>query len=153
MREHDVALVTFEMLVQPHAVAALAQDARQRCLAHLKRPAGAGARVGRADLNNVLEKDMIRGTRWISLTWLGSMLLLAGSLYIIAMSPSGDKWDRAIAVKVCGGLAIVRLENGTLWLVRGGWNRRYQIENLEKLEVADESQRTRRAIAGSSSRR
>jgi hypothetical protein len=51
------------------------------------------------------------------------------------------------------GLAIVRLKNGTLWLVRGGWNRRYQIENLEKLEVADESQRTRRAIAGSSSRR
>jgi hypothetical protein len=101
VREHDVALVTFEMLVQPHAVAALAQDARQRCLAHLKRPAGAGARVGRADLNNVLEKDMIRGTRWISLTWLGSMLLLAGSLYIIVMSPSGDKWDRAIAVKVC----------------------------------------------------
>jgi hypothetical protein len=94
VREHDVALVTFEMLVQPHAVAALAQDARQRCLAHLKRPAGAGARVGRADLNNVLEKDMIRGTRWISLTWLGSMLLLAGSLYIIVMSPSGEKWDR-----------------------------------------------------------
>jgi hypothetical protein len=52
------------------------------------------------------------------------------------MSPRGDKGDRAIAVKVCGGLAIVRLENGTLWLVRGGWNRRYQIENLEKLECS-----------------
>ena len=56
VREHDVALVTLEILVEPHAVAALAQDARRRCLAHLKRPAGAGARVGRADLNNVWRK-------------------------------------------------------------------------------------------------
>jgi hypothetical protein len=79
---------------------------------------------------------MILGTRWISLAWLGSMLLLAGSLYVIVMWPSGNKWDRAIAVRVCGGLAVLRLEDGTLWLVRGGWNRRYRVENLDRLECS-----------------
>jgi hypothetical protein len=34
---------------------------------------------------------MILGTRWILLAWLGSMLLLAGSLYVIVMWPSGNK--------------------------------------------------------------
>ena len=40
MAEHDVAFGVLEVLVEPHAAAALAQDARQRRLADLERLAG-----------------------------------------------------------------------------------------------------------------
>lgn len=42
--------------------------------------------------------------------------VLAVSLYVLATQPSGTKWDRAVAVGVCDGLPIIRLEDGSLWL-------------------------------------
>jgi hypothetical protein len=42
-----------------------------------------------------------------------------------------NKWDRAVAIKVCGNLPIVQGEDGTLWLLRR-W-RAYRVENLDKI--------------------
>lgn len=50
---------------------------------------------------------------WMYPFWIGSTVLLAGSIYVLAMP---DKWDRAVAIKVCDGLPVVRLEDGTAWL-------------------------------------
>jgi hypothetical protein len=42
-----------------------------------------------------------------------------------------DKWDKAVALKVCGGVTVVQLEDGTVWL-RGHW-RAYRVENWREL--------------------
>jgi hypothetical protein len=53
--------------------------------------------------------------------------VFAVSLYVLITLPSGTKWDRAVAVGVCGGLPILRQEDGSLWL-RVSSVRVYRIE-------------------------
>jgi hypothetical protein len=70
-----------------------------------------------------------RPLMWGTLAWLGSMLLLAVSLFFLITVP--DKWDRAVAIKVCSGLPILRQQDGSIWL-RHRW-RAYRVENLQEL--------------------
>lgn len=57
------------------------------------------------------------------------LLSLAVAMAVLISLP--DKWDKAVAIKVCGGLPIVRQENGSVWL-RYHW-RAYRVENWEGL--------------------
>jgi hypothetical protein len=59
--------------------------------------------------------------------WVLFTLVFAVSLYVLITLPSGTKWDRAVAVGVCGGLPILRQEDGSLWL-RVSSVRVYRIE-------------------------
>lgn len=69
---------------------------------------------------------------WIALTWVFITAVFAISLYVLIISPP-NKWDKAVAIKVCGGLPIVQREDGTVWL-RQGW-RAYRVD-IDKLECA-----------------
>jgi hypothetical protein len=62
---------------------------------------------------------------WIPISF---ALVFAGLLLVLMMP---DKWDRAIAIKVCGGLPIVKLEDGSVWL-RYRW-RYYRVEDWTKV--------------------
>ena len=62
---------------------------------------------------------------WIPISF---ALVFAGLLLVLMMP---DKWDRAVAIKVCGGLPIVKLEDGTTWL-RYRW-RYYRVEDPTKI--------------------
>jgi hypothetical protein len=64
---------------------------------------------------------------WFGLVWVFFTFLLAVSLYALIASPSGTRWDRAVAVGVCDGLAVLRQEDGSLWLRVSGV-RTYRIE-------------------------
>lgn len=66
---------------------------------------------------------------WGTLAWFGSMLLLGVSLAVLFSVP--DKWDRAVAIKVCGDLPIVQREDGTIWLLRR-W-RAYRVEDWKTI--------------------
>ena len=61
---------------------------------------------------------------WGTLAWFGSMFLFGVSLAVLIALP--DKWDGAIALKVCGGLPIVQRQDGTIW-VRHRWQA-YRVE-------------------------
>ena len=63
---------------------------------------------------------------WVLYFFLVIMFVASGYLFIMP-----DKWDHAKAIKVCDGLPIVQLEDGTMWL-RYHW-RYYQVENAEKI--------------------
>ena len=60
-----------------------------------------------------------------------SLILFAACTYMIVVP---DKWDRATAVKICGGLLVVRQDNGSLWLLTR-W-RAYRVDDIEKLECS-----------------
>lgn len=64
---------------------------------------------------------------WFGLVWVFFTLVLAVSFYFLITFPSGSKWDRAVAVGVCGGLPILRQEDGSLWL-RVSSVRTYRVE-------------------------
>jgi hypothetical protein len=66
---------------------------------------------------------------WGTLAWFGTMIMFGISMAVLFSVP--DKWDRAVAIKICGDLPIVRREDGTIWLLRR-W-RQYRVEDLEKL--------------------
>jgi hypothetical protein len=53
------------------------------------------------------------------------MFVASGYLFIMP-----DKWDHAKAIKVCDGLPIVQLEDGTMWL-RYHW--RYYCRKCRKI--------------------
>jgi hypothetical protein len=55
------------------------------------------------------------------------------ALIFIVVFAAPDKWDRATAIGVCGGLPVLRQENGTVWL-RVSSMRAYRIEDKDKLE-------------------
>ena len=56
------------------------------------------------------------------------------SMYVLATLPtgSGSKWDKAAAIGTCGGLPMLRLEDGSIWL-RVSSVRVYKIEDVTKL--------------------
>ena len=65
------------------------------------------------------------------------LLWLIPGLFIVVMAvlilnPAPPKWDTAIAIRVCGGLPIVRLEDGTMWL-RASDYRAYRVLDLDEL--------------------
>jgi hypothetical protein len=66
---------------------------------------------------------------WGTFAWFISMFVLGFSIAVLVAVP--DKWDRAIAIKVCGGLPVVQREDGTVWL-RHRW-RAYRVDNPETL--------------------
>lgn len=68
---------------------------------------------------------------WQTLAWFVSMVALGVALGVLIALP--NKWDKAVAIKVCGGLPIVQREDGTVWL-RQGW-RAYRVD-IDKLECA-----------------
>jgi hypothetical protein len=55
-----------------------------------------------------------------------------GAVFGVFVYVPDDKWDNAAAIGVCSGLAILRQENGTVWLRVSG-ARAYQIEDVDKL--------------------
>jgi hypothetical protein len=73
--------------------------------------------------------SMTRWINWNNLLWLGFALMFAAAVYVTVLP---DKWDRAVAVKVCGGLLVVKRDDGSLWLLRE-WGRPYRIEDLDQL--------------------
>jgi hypothetical protein len=62
-----------------------------------------------------------------------SMIVLGVSMAILFSDVPASKWDRATVIGVCGGLPILRQENGTVWL-RVSSMRVYRIEDKDKLE-------------------
>jgi hypothetical protein len=66
---------------------------------------------------------------WGTTAWFISMVAFGVAVGALIALP--DKWDRAIALKVCGGMPVVQLEDGSIWL-RHRW-RAYRVENLDKL--------------------
>ena len=80
--------------------------------------------------DTVLSRERKKATLWIAGTWLLTTSMLAFSLYYSL--PPGSKWDRAVAIGTCGGLAMVRLEDGSTWL-RANSVRVYRIEDPSKL--------------------
>lgn len=58
------------------------------------------------------------------------MAVLVASMAVILAVP--DKWDKATVIGACGGLPILRLNDGTVWLRVSGM-RVYRIENPDKL--------------------
>lgn len=59
-----------------------------------------------------------------------AMAVLGASMAVILSIP--DKWDHAVAIGTCGGLPILRQENGTVWM-RVSSMRVYRIEDQDKL--------------------
>jgi hypothetical protein len=66
---------------------------------------------------------------WGTFAW--CLIMSAGVVFGIAIVTMPDKWDRAIAIKVCSGLPVVQREDGTIWL-RDRW-RSYRVEDPGKL--------------------
>lgn len=67
---------------------------------------------------------------WGTLAWFGSMVLLGVSLAVLTAMPG--KWDHAIALGTCGGLAVLQRQDGTIWL-RVNSVRLYRVEDQNKL--------------------
>ena len=68
---------------------------------------------------------------WGAIIWLGGMIALG--LSIVAVLNLPDKWDKAVALKICrDGTPIVRLEDGSVWARRSGI-RAYRVENEDKV--------------------
>jgi hypothetical protein len=63
--------------------------------------------------------------------WLFFAVMLAFALALGTLLALPDKWDRAVVIGVCGGLPILRQENGTVWL-RVNSTRAYRVENPDK---------------------
>lgn len=63
-----------------------------------------------------------------ALVWLVSIFALGGIIWAIVSIP--NKWDNAVALKVCSGLPVVQRQDGTIWL-RDRW-RAYRVG--DKLE-------------------
>ena len=78
---------------------------------------------------STLARERRRTTVWIAATWLIGAVLFSVGLYSL---PSGNKWDRAVAIGTCGGLPIVRQEDGSTWL-RVSSVRVYRVEDPTKL--------------------
>lgn len=70
---------------------------------------------------------------WIAVAWIGSMALLGVSVGTL-FTPSASKWDRATAIGICDGLAILRLEDGEVRL-RVNSVRTYRIEAANWQEI------------------
>jgi hypothetical protein len=76
--------------------------------------------------------DVKRNWLFILVTLLTGALAVA-SVIIGPINP--DPWDRAVAIGTCGGLAIIRQENGSVWLRVSGY-RAYRIEDPDKLKCS-----------------
>ena len=57
-----------------------------------------------------------------------TLVVFAASMYVIVKP---DKWDRAVAIKMCDGLPVVKLADGSTWL-RYCW-RYYRVEDVGKV--------------------
>jgi hypothetical protein len=64
---------------------------------------------------------------WTAGPWLGSMLLLSVAIFALLSWLPDNKWDRAVALKVCGRFVILRQEDGSVWLRINGF-RTYRID-------------------------
>ena len=68
---------------------------------------------------------------WGAIIWLVGMIALGLSIAAVIALP--DKWDKAVALKICrDGTPIVRLPDGTVWARRSGI-RAYRVENEDKV--------------------
>jgi hypothetical protein len=79
----------------------------------------------------MIDAAILRPIVWTVIAWLASMLLLVGSVAVMLSAPP-NKWDRAVAIGICGGLPLLRLEDGSVWLRVNGV-RIYRVENPDKL--------------------
>ena len=80
----------------------------------------------------ILTRERRKAAIWIVGTWLLGAGLFAVGLYSLIALPPGTKWDRAVAIGTCGGLPMVRLEDGSTWL-RVSSVRVYRIEDVRAL--------------------
>jgi hypothetical protein len=62
----------------------------------------------------------------VASTWVFFAAVFAAGMAMTMYMPA-NKWDRAVALGVCGGLPILRQEDGSLWLRVSGM-RTYRIE-------------------------
>jgi hypothetical protein len=89
------------------------------------------ARSGGSFLEGIHEvaNDDLRGSRgWMALIF--GIVIVSAIAGAIVSTPS--RWDRAVAIGVCGGLPILRQEDGSVWL-RVNSVRAYKVENPDDL--------------------
>lgn len=70
-------------------------------------------------------------------SWWGPVMVVVtgltfGAALIALGTMVSSRWDRAVALKVCDGLPILQLEDGTTWLRVSGL-RMYRVENWREL--------------------
>jgi len=85
-----------------------------------------------------MSTGLLDGSRWSTSFWRILPFFFFGIVFFVSMLvllstfSVPDKWDRAVALGVCGGIPILQLKDGSIWLRKNGF-RTYRIENLEGL--------------------
>jgi hypothetical protein len=68
---------------------------------------------------------------WGAIIWFVGMAALGLSVAAVIALP--DKWDKAVALKICrDGTPILRLQDGSIWARRNGFTA-YRVENEDKV--------------------
>ena len=59
---------------------------------------------------------------------------MLGTIVFVAFvsATTSDKWDDAVAIKVCDKFPILQRKDGTIWLRVDGY-KLYRVENVDKL--------------------
>lgn len=68
---------------------------------------------------------------WLLLVWCVIVAMLIGSLAILATAPP-NKWEDAVVRGTCGGLPLLQIKDGTVWLRVNGILF-YRVEDPDKL--------------------
>lgn len=70
------------------------------------------------------------GTHWAIITWAVLVMIFGASLFAFGMMSGGDRWDKAVVIKICrDGTPILRLPDESVWARRG--LRAYRVEDWQ----------------------
>jgi hypothetical protein len=70
--------------------------------------------------------------QWPVIVWFISMVILGVSVGVTVNYAPANRFEHAVAIGSCGGLPMLRLEDGSVWL-RVNSVRVYRVEDPDKL--------------------